>query len=411
MKFRLILTGILWIVGWIVYRLIDTSTFIASGQIAGDQLQNSNAGALAGTQGARAIDGTNGWFSIAMVVLTALIWFPYLKRKAKTSGLWILVALLVIYGQPAQAFWSTTNASEPLGIPTNSTAFWIPDEGNTQAGQQQIDDASFYNTHTVPGKIFLVPHHVFDEPGFFSQDYYVPTGHLILVDRTPVSREWTASTSTGTSSGDESFTCQSNDGLNVKQIGVSISAFIQPQDAATYLYYYGTAPVKPNPDDAYMQANAASDPQGVNDPAVIFASELHATPLDDVMDTKIHSLVGIEICNQIGSGSLNQDNANYVPMMATIAKQVSTYLQTRGITLDYIGWDGTWTFDGDVQQAENNVYVAEETKPYLDVLMRSAEITAIQKWNGSLPNAMTLVGGLSELFGGIFYQPAVGAHK
>jgi hypothetical protein len=406
---RLMLSLIVFFAMYVAKIIWEPVSFMGSAAAAGMQLQNSNVATVQSYTEMSFFSHVTNIIGFIGVIVLAIVWIPFIIRYLKTVS--VTGAVILLLGMhPAQAYWSTSNTSEPLGIPANSTAFSIPDLGNTQAGQQQTDDASFYNSHTVPGKIYIVPHQIFDEPGVFSQDYYVSSSRLILVDRTPVSREWTATVGTGTSTLDQSFNCQSIEGLNVKQIGVNISAFIQPQDAATYLYYYGTVPVVPNPNDAYMQANAASDPQGVNDPAVIFASELHATPLDQIMDSKIHSYVGIQICNEIGAHTLNEDNANYVSMMADIQKNVAAYLQTRGITLDYIGWDGAWTFDSDVQAAENNVYVAEETGSELPTLMKSAEVTAIQKWNGQLPSSMTLVGALSDILGGLFSEMAP-AHK
>jgi len=48
--------------------------------------------------------------------------------------------------------------------------------------------------------------------------------------------------------------------------------------------------------------------------------------------------------------------------MTKIQENVGAFLETRGITLDYIGWAGTWTFDQPVQDAINRRYIAGQDK-------------------------------------------------
>ena len=398
---RLGLSAIITIIYSLSFGSASVGSKIGAATIAGNQLQNSSIAAITAPTGISAFHVIPTTFTIFWLAALAYIWGTFFKPffKKATPALLAIGALLTL-ARPAHAYYATQDRAEAVGIPPNSTAFWIPDQGNTQATQQQTDDASFYNSHTVPGKIFIVPHSIFSNSGgshIWDQDYYVPDGRLILVDRTPVTREWTSAPGTGTSSTDQSFQCQSNDGLNVGA-AVSIAVSIQPGDAATYLYYFGTDPIAPNPNDAYMQANPNADPS--NDPNVIFASVYHAKSLTNVMDTVGHGLIEASVCQAIGANDLQTDNKDYNSIMDTVQKTAQAYLDQRGITIDYIGWAGTFSFDSDVQKAINNLFIAQTDGPILTTLQDAAGITAIQSWDGHLPNSLTLL-GQDQTMGGL----------
>jgi len=395
---RAILSAVFAVIFGFALNTASLASHIGAGTIAGDQLQNSNSAAFVAQSGVSAFHMLPGIATGIFMLLLLLIWVPVIIRISKGNRLASFLALgmgLALFGmstQPAFAYYDTQDKAEAVGIPPNSTAFWIPDQGNTQANQQQTDDASFYNSHTVPGKIFIVPHSIFQNSGgvhAWDADYYVPDGRLILVDRTPVSREWTSAEGTGTSTQNQGFECQSNDGLTIKTAMTAIVS-IQPQDAATYLYYFGTDPIVPNPNDSYMSANPNADPS--NDPNVIFSSVYHARALAEVMDTTGHSLVEAAVCEAIGANDLQTDNKDYNAIMTQVQKTATDYLQQRGITVDVMGWAGTFTFDPDVQKAINNLFIAQTVQPVLPALQASAGITAIQSWDGHLPASLTLLG-------------------
>jgi hypothetical protein len=402
MIFRIILSVLLVIGDSILSNIWYPLSSIGAANMAGKQLENTNIGAVQANTGVGFFHGIGGLCSLGVLILLAIIWYPVIKTKLKpiVTTVTILALVFGLSTNSAFAYYSQQDKAEAVGIPPNSTAFWIPDQGNTAANQVQTDDAAFYNANKVPGKIFIVPHHVFQNSGgvhLWDADYYVPDGKLILVDRTPITREWTSGNGTGTSATNQGFQCQSNDGLNISA-AVSIAVSIKPSDAATYLYYFGTDSIAPNPNDSYMSANPNADP--ANDPEVIFASVYHAKSLANVMDTVGHGLVEAAVCQAIGANDLKTDNQNYNQIMTQVQTAANNYLSQRGITIDYIGWAGTFGFDQDVQQAINNAFTAQTIGPYIPVLQQAALIQAIQNWNHVLPTNITLVGSnfLSDLF-------------
>jgi SPFH domain / Band 7 family len=229
----------------------------------------------------------------------------------------------------------------------------------------------------------------------------VPTGRLIIVDRTPYNREWVASQSRGTSTNDESFPCQSAEGLDVT-VDISISTFVTEENAAKFLYWFGVNP-----------------PQGDRTkPEVIFTSVFYGKSLQQVMDSVGRGKVQALVCGEIASRPLDKVNSEATKIIETIQQKVADYLASRGITLDYIGWADTFTFDPKVQDAINRQFVAGKEKdiaaqlgPVTETVQALATAEATRtianKWNGATPSSVSLwwlPSGLSDWLSGFLKQ-------
>jgi hypothetical protein len=243
--------------------------------------------------------------------------------------------------------------------------------------------------------------------------YVVPAGRLILVDRRPYHREWTAP-GRGTDKGsDESFHCQTNDGLNV-DVEISISTYVTEDNAAKFLYFFG---VKSDPNEDR------------SDPNNIFRSVYHGYSLTEVMDGVARGNVHNSVCDEMSKYALADANKHMYDIMQDIRKNTATYLIQKGITLDYIGWAGTWAFDPSIQAAVNRNFestqdqaVAKALAPYADTLMNLAFVEATreisQKWNGALPTTLSglwlfpssLLDGVKKIASAILPQEPV-MHK
>jgi len=133
---------------------------------------------------------------------------------------------------------------------------------------------------------------------------------------------------------------------------------VREEDAARYLYYFGTIPPKGNP----------------SDPAIIFTSVYNARSVADVMDSVGRGEVLSLTCREISARTLNDDNKDAGAIMKNIATGITAFLVERGITLDYIGWADTFTFDQTVQKAINDKYTADTIKPVLETLQALADV-------------------------------------
>jgi hypothetical protein len=364
------------------FLLRPAATVLAADQ-AGKQFENSDVAAVTSFWGMR-LSGHLGIPLVVLLAVLALIWWRPARRKLAT----LLVLVLLLPPHEAAAYYDKTDYTEAYTILPNETGFWIPDAGSNKDTQAQFESEAYLNANRVALKRFIVPHAKLQGSGGFF-DFYVPAGRLIIVDRTPFSREWVDATDRGTSRRREGFPCQSREGINIT-VGVSIGASVPETNAAKYLYRFGVLP--PAGDRA--------------DPRIIFNSVYYSRKLAEVMDDVGRKKVQTLVCDEITARGFDKANEDAVLIMQTVKKLATAYFDEVGITLDFIGWADTFTFDQTVQDAVNRRYVATQDQaiaallaPYAGTIQVLAAADALrsfgQKTDGRLPG--TIVGLPPEL--------------
>lgn len=343
---------------------------IKAAETAAGQFKDSDQPALATSWLSGLLTGVGVALTVALAIALYLIWRGPLGRTfAKSAGAALaLLALGAAHPQKALAFADTTDKTEAYTILPNESAFFIPDTGANKEAQAQFDSEAYLADKKIAVKRFVIPHQKLSGSGGTSWvstgwDFYVPTGRLIIVDRSPYSREWVAARDRGTSARNESIPCQSKEGLNIT-VGVSIGATVTEQNAAKYLYHFGVLP----PMDAAGRMLDRTSPQ------TIFTSVYYSRRLSEVMDDVGRKRVQTLICNEIAGRSFDEANAQAVKIMENVKKAAEDYFATVGITLDFIGWGDTFTFDPDVQKAVNDKRNAESLKDVLPVLEALAQL-------------------------------------
>lgn len=366
--------------GWINFLLNPVST-ILTGQIAGKQFENSDTSYVVSVVGMNFF-GHLGIPFIFLLIVLAVIWWKYI-REFGASLFVALFAFGLLQGSPAKAYYDKTDYSEPYFILPNESAFYIPDVGANKSSQTQFGSEGYLKENKIPAKRFIIPHVKLENSGFWS-NYYVPAGRLIIVDRTPYNREWVSSSARGTSTNDEGFPCQSTGGLNIT-VGIAIAASVMEEDSPRFLYRFGVNP-----------------PQGDRTrPEVIFTSVFQGRSLKEVMDNVVRSKVQALVCAEFTTRTFVQGNSKAAEIMTNVQKSVDVYMKSVGITLDYIGWADTFSFDKAVQDAINRRFVATQDEaiatllaPHVATIKALAEAQAIrsfgEKSDGKLPT--TIVG-------------------
>jgi hypothetical protein len=384
---------ILAVLGWAV-TAFSIPAHLSAGEIGAAQFANSDQGYVYAQVWITAFRNGHAVLTIIAALFLVAVWWKPVRRLLIAA----LSALALITTAPtARAYYDKTDYIEVYFILPNESAFFVPDVGANKDTQSSFGSVEYLNANKIPAKRFQVPHAKLPGSAYFS-DYYVPTGRLIIVDRTPFNREWVAKSSRGTSPKDESFPCQSSEGIDVT-VGISISAFVTEQNAATFLYWFGVNP-----------------PQGDRGkPEVIFTSVFYGKSLAQVMDGVGRGKVQSLVCNEIAGRPLDKVNSDATKIMEAIQAKTESYLASRGITLDYIGWADTFTFDEKVQDAINRRYVADREKEIAAVLgpvtgtvqaLATAEATRTiaNKWNGATPSSVSLwwlPSGFSEWLAGM----------
>lgn len=420
---RVILSFVAMATWGLVNALMSSVVTIFSADMAGKQFENSNAAAV--------VAQTSIWASsraylslVILVVVIGLIWRRPAWHKASTYikdifcnplvppvGILLLAATgLAMTTSPAAAFFATTDVTEVVYILPNQSAFFIPDTGANKDSQAHFNSVDYLNSNKIASKRFIIPHaKLFGTGGtstFSGPDYYVPTGRLIMVDRTPFFREWVDATDRGSSTRKEGFHFETKDSIDIST-GITISAYVTEENAATFLYWFGTK--LPSGD--------------INRPEVQFSSVFHAMPLDDVMDGVVRAKVQEALSNEFSKRDFNQAIGDKLQIMKAVSDRVSEEFGKKGITIDFIGYSGGLEFSSDIQNAINQTIVSGKLKEAaanlngaLPVLQQKAVVDAIStlagRWDGKLPplpSVVMLPEGLGDVLSRIG-QPAVGTH-
>ena len=383
------------IYGWGVMAYTPRATLI-TGEAAGHQLDNTDAGYLTAVNTMNFFSAIGTIMTVLFIGVLACIWFTPLRNAIKkaTPTLAVLLAVAgasLLGTTDSRAFFEKVDRTEIYPILPNQSAFWIPEVGAVKDKQVQVDSEAFLNENKVQLNRFQIPHQKLAGSAgnsvFSGWDYYVPAGRLIIVDRTPFSREWVDAQERGTSTKKEGFPCQSKEGLNIT-VGVALGASVSQANAAKYLFRFGVVPPK---GDVKGAADSVE-----NDGKVIFTSVYYSRSVQNVMDDFGRKKILELICDQVTSRTFDKVNEEAKLIKDTAAKQIVDFFAGYGITIDFMGWADTFSFDKDVQDAVNRLYVAKQDEeigrrlqPYTEVIKALAQAQAQRsfgdKTDGRLP--------------------------
>lgn len=395
---RLALSAVLLsVLSWLDFG-IDMGSTIATGRVAGMQFNPSDVDYISTMSVFRFLHGASGMANLWAMILLIILWFGPVKR-------WLAMMILTLaFGAglpatPASAYYEDSDWNESYFILPNESAFFLPDVGDNKSTQSQFGSEAYLRDNKIAAKRFTIPHVKLPSSGWFSNKY-VPAGRLIIVDRTPFSREWVKGSGRGTSARDESFPCQSKEGLDIS-VGMSIGTSVAEDMAAKFLYRFGIK----------VPGGDRTQPQ------VIFQSVFYGRGLSEVMDGPVRNKVQSLVCSQFTSHNFDEDNATSPAILKAVETDVKAYLDGVGITLDYIGWADTFEFERTVQDAVNRRYIASKDKeiaellgPYASTIQGLALAEAIRnKWDGKVPSSVSLwwlPSALTDLVSGMVKVPA-----
>lgn len=358
---------------WINF-FMNTVNPLVTSRMALKQFENSDTAYVASQYGMNLFSWLGGITTIILLGMLFLIWRK--PCRSITKNLFViamLVASVGFTGTTAKAYYSKTDLTEMFYVRPNWSVFWVPDKGANLDSQGHMDSEEFYSKNRIPAKIFKIPHEIIpSSTGIMERDYYGPVGRVYVVDRSMFNQRWTASGATGTSAKDQSFHCQTKEGINVT-VEATVSAMIADANAPKYLFWWGLD----------LQDNT-------NDPNIIFASVLYSRPLANVMDEVVFGEAHRLLFSEIATRTLDQVNDQAQKIMDDVFKNLKTFCADRGITLVSFGSCGTFTFDKDVQQALNDRYTAIIIGPYLEALQKKSVIDALNRWDTHLPSNISL---------------------
>jgi regulator of protease activity HflC (stomatin/prohibitin superfamily) len=234
-------------------------------------------------------------------------------------------------------------------IDTSETAFLVPLEGD--AGKQaQTQTADFLAEKKVHAKRVQITHRWNQTGRWETEGEWIPSVRLIKVDRRPVTRQWTASKTSGTSLSDEALKVESKDSVGFS-IGVECTARIIEDKAHIFLYYYPCK--KAPPTDPKDKGTAPST----------------VTTVEQMMDTELRTKIHEIVARECGKYDLDEVRAKKNEIMQTVKAEVTPFFEGRGVEITAITITGGLTFDNQaIQKAiddaaqQSQLKVAEQMK-------------------------------------------------
>lgn len=224
-------------------------------------------------------------------------------------------------------------------VKNNETAFVIPLEGETKS-QAKLNSSEFYEAHKVATKRIQIPTRWNQTGRWHYEGAWIPTMKVIVVDRSPVTRNWEAGTK-GTSKDDQAIWIESSDSVGFC-MGFNCTAFIKEEDTSSFLYWYSSGSLS-NVMDSEIRGRVQQ----------VAATEAAKLPLDKLRDQK----------NAIAD---------------EVRKDIIPFFEKRGITITTVGMFGGMTYENaQIQDSIDKVFVSQQIKntelAKLDAQMKANE--------------------------------------
>lgn len=270
---------------------------------------------------------------------------------------------------------------EFVTIEPHQTAFLIPLIGDT-GNQASFESEELLMEAKVAAKEIQIPHRWVQTGRRQWKGEYRDTMALIIVDRSPVTREWSSTEGVGTSAVNQAIYAESAESIGFSA-GMNCSAQIYSEtDAVKFLYCYNNK------------------------------------PLSEIMDSEIRARVESKFVEECASRTLNEILTEKEEIMKSVRDDVTTYFAERGITITVLGMkDGLEYDDVTIQKSINDKFSSEmklttqknENERIISEAQAMAEANRIlsesltdevlkqqyyEKWDGKLPSVMADSNGI-----------------
>jgi hypothetical protein len=225
-------------------------------------------------------------------------------------------------------------------IKNNESAYLIPLEGATKE-QKKFESEEYLETRKVAIKRVQIPHRWVKTGRILpSSGHYMDTVRLIVVNRSPVTREWTADEDSGTSNKNDAIWIESKDSVGFS-VGFNCTAYINTPDTSKFLYMY---------------PSTVKD-QGSKDVDKSVASLAH------IMDTEIRARIQQVAMEVSSKDDLDDLRAKKQSLIDAVRADVVPFFASRGITITTIGMFGGFEYENEaIQTSIDNTFIAQQEK-------------------------------------------------
>ncbi len=224
-------------------------------------------------------------------------------------------------------------------IDTSETGFLIPLEGDTD-NQMAFESERYLQDRKVATKRVQIPHRWVQTGRMYWSGQWMDMVRLVKVDRSPVTRQWTADTASGTSSNNEAIWIESNDSVGFS-VGFDCTAHIAEEDTARFLYMY------------------------------------RSKSLAEMMDTEARARVQSVAAEVAARYDLDELRSRKQEIIDAVRQDVIPFFADRGITITTMGMFGGFTYQNPkIQEAIDETFVAQQLK-----VISNAKFQAQEKEN------------------------------
>lgn len=213
---------------------------------------------------------------------------------------------------------------EIVTIEASQTAFLIPLVGDSE-NQASFESERMLAEAKVAAKEVQIPHRWVQTGRMSHNGEWRPSAKLIIVERKPVTREWSSDSNNGTSNKNQAIFAESSESIGFS-VSMNCTAQIYSEDnAVKFLYSYNNV------------------------------------GLDDVMDNEIRpkiETVWNELCTSLLMEEIRVSKAD---LMKQLRDTVIPYFEQRGITITTLGLKEGFTYENDsIQKAIDEQIIAEK---------------------------------------------------
>lgn len=229
---------------------------------------------------------------------------------------------------------------EFVEIQHHETGYLIPLEGANNTNQAQFDSESFLDESKVAIKRIQIPHRWVQTGRIPNEGDYIDTVRLVIVDRSPVTREWTAEMNQGTAHKDQAIWLESRDSIGFS-LGFNATAFVDEPDSSKFLYWYPTT-----------QQDSSQN-----------SVDKSVASLPVVMDTEIRARVQ-QVASEVSAKyDLDELRAKKPEIIEAVRADIIPFFKERGITITTLGMFGGFAYEQpEIQKAIDETFVAQQEK-------------------------------------------------
>ena len=226
-----------------------------------------------------------------------------------------------------------------VDVDANSTAYVIPLETGSKENQTKMKSEAYYEQNKVAVKRIYIPTQWHETGRMAGDGEWIPSIKVIIVNRTPVTREWSNSGTGTNSKSNEALLVESKESIGFF-LSITCTGSIPEESASKFLYSYS------------------------------------GKTLAKVMDEDVRGYVLNILTTEFGKLSLTECQGKRSEIFDYMRKNVTEHFVKYGINIVNIGSAGGFTYQSDkIQDAIDSKYSSE-----MKITSANNEVIAAQKF-------------------------------